>query len=104
MASTEHAIHQLLTRIHQAWDQKYVASLLLLDVSGAFDNVSHPRLLHNLRKRKIDLITVRWIASFLSNRVTTVVLPEFTAEECAVDTGIPQGVVNVILQVYPINL
>jgi ribonuclease HI/exonuclease III len=91
MASTEHAIHQLLTRIHQAWDQKYVASLLLLDVSGAFDNVSHPRLLHNLRKRKIDLTTVRWIASFLSNRVTTVVLPEFTAEECAVDTGIPQG-------------
>ena len=91
MASTEHAIHQLLTRIYQAWEQKQVASLLLLDVSGAFDNVSHPRLLHNLRKRKIDSRTVMWIASFLSNRATTLVLPEFTAEECAVDTGIPQG-------------
>ena len=54
MASTEHAIHSLLTRVHQAWDRKQVASLLLLDISGAFDNVSHPRLLHNLRKRRID--------------------------------------------------
>ncbi|RMZ90276.1 hypothetical protein DV736_g2490, partial [Chaetothyriales sp. CBS 134916] len=78
MASTEHAIHSLLTRIYQAWDRKQVASLLLLDVSGAFDNVSHPRLLHNLRKRRIDPTTVNWIASFLRDRTTTLVLPEFT--------------------------
>ena len=52
MRSTEHAVHILLEEIHKAWRNKQVASLLLLDVSGAFDNVSHPRLLHNLRKRK----------------------------------------------------
>ena len=91
MASTEHAIHLLLERIHNAWKQNQVASLLLLDVSGAFDNVSHPRLLHNLRKRRIDPTTVRWISSFLSNRTTTLVLPEFTAKAIEVHTGIPQG-------------
>lgn len=91
MASTEHAIHSLLTRIHQAWDRGQVASLLLLDVSGAYDNVSHPRLLHNLRKRKIDATTANWIASFLNDRTTTLILPEFTGQATKISAGIPQG-------------
>ncbi|KGQ06696.1 hypothetical protein BBAD15_g7994 [Beauveria bassiana D1-5] len=49
LASTEHAVHFLLQRIHQAWSEGKVASLLLLDVSGAYDKVSRERLLHNLR-------------------------------------------------------
>lgn len=52
LTSTDYAIHLLLQSIHKAWAKKKVASLLLLDVSGAFDNVSRPRLLHNLRKRR----------------------------------------------------
>jgi hypothetical protein len=91
MTSTEHAIHMLVEKIHNAWKHKEVTSLLLLDVSGAFDNVSHPRLLHNLRKRRIDPKTVQWISSFLSNRTTTLALPEFTAEPSEFHTGIPQG-------------
>jgi hypothetical protein len=66
-------------------------SELLLDVSGAFDNVSHPRLLHNLRKRKIDIKMVKWVGSFLSDRTTTLALPEYKAEPSEVHTGIPQG-------------
>ncbi|TAQ86962.1 hypothetical protein B7494_g4719 [Chlorociboria aeruginascens] len=48
-----------------------VASLLFLDVSGAFDNISNPRLIHNLRKRQVDLQTVMLIESFLKDRTTT---------------------------------
>lgn len=51
-----------------------------LDVSGAFDNVSHPRLIHNLKKRRIDPQVVKWVESFLKNRKTTVRLPEVTSE------------------------
>lgn len=91
MTSTEHAIHLLLEKIHKAWKHNEVASLLLLDASGAFDNVSHPRLLHNLQKRRIDPKMVQWIGSFLNNRTTTLVLPEFTAQASEVYTGIPQG-------------
>jgi hypothetical protein len=61
MTSTEHAIHMLLEKVNKAWKHKEIASLLLLDVSGAFDNASHPRLLHNLWKRRIDLKIVHWI-------------------------------------------
>ena len=57
-----------------------MASLLLLDVSGAFDNVSHARLLHNLRKRRIDERTVRWIASFLADRSTVISFDMFKLE------------------------
>ena len=68
-----------------------MASLLLLDVSGAFDNVSRPRLLHNLRKRRINTTLVRWIGSFLSDRSTTLKLQEYTAPSAPVETGVPQG-------------
>jgi hypothetical protein len=68
-----------------------VASLLLLDVSGAFDNVSHARLLHNLRKRRIDERIVRWIASFLANRTTVISFDAFESEVYQTTTSIPQG-------------
>ena len=61
LTSCEHAIHLVLEKVNTAWRNRKVASLLLLDVSGAFDNVSHIRLLHNLRKRGLPLEVVRWI-------------------------------------------
>ncbi|KAJ6114107.1 hypothetical protein N7512_007552 [Penicillium capsulatum] len=91
LTSTEHAMHLLLQRIHQAWSEGKVASLLLLDVSGVYDNVSPERLLHNLRKRRIDQRIIAWIESFLCDRTTTLKLQEFTAPSAPIQTGIPQG-------------
>ena len=40
--SYDHALHMLQERIYEAWrDDRRVASLLTLDGSGVFDNVSH---------------------------------------------------------------
>jgi len=59
MIFTEHTIHMLLEQIQGVWDSHTsVASLLMLDVSGAFDNVSHRRLLHNLKKRRIPTTVI----------------------------------------------
>lgn len=91
LASTEHAMHFLLQRIHQAWAEGQVASLLLLDVSGAYDNVSRERLLYNLRKRRICPKITAWVGSFLSDRSTTLKLQEYTAPSAPIQTGIPQG-------------
>jgi hypothetical protein len=91
LASTEHAIHFLLQRIHQAWSEGKVASLLLLDVSGAYDNVSRERLLHNLRKRRVSDKIIRWTDSFLRDRSTTLKIQEYTAPSAPIQTGIPQG-------------
>ena len=62
-----------------------------MDISGAFDHVSWPRLLHNLRKRRIPLVYIRWIESFLNNRTTTIKLFEGESQPFATTTGIPQG-------------
>lgn len=93
LRSTENAIHAVIQRIYDAWNRGrgQVASLLLLDVSGAFDNVSHKRLLHNLRKRRVDEKVVRWIASFLSNRSTRIVVDGYESDNYTVETGMPQG-------------
>ena len=57
--STEHAVHTLMGVIQGTWNSNTpVTSLLMLDVSGAFDNMSHQRLLHNLRKRRIPLALI----------------------------------------------
>ncbi|KAJ5303939.1 uncharacterized protein N7443_003599 [Penicillium atrosanguineum] len=70
--STDHAIHNMIDRIKMAWGKgKPVVSLLMLDVSGAYDNVSHDRLLHNLRKRRLGQIAP-WVKTFLSNQSTRI--------------------------------
>ena len=55
-------------------------------MSGAFDNVSHPRLIHNLRKRRVDLQTVMLIESFLKDGyiddVAILVSSRTTEENC----------------------
>ena len=82
----------LLERVHAAWRQGYpVASLLTLDVKGAFDNALHPRLLHNLRKRGIPESVICWLKSFLADRETVLTLLEGPMLEVQLRTGIPQG-------------
>ncbi|ODM23022.1 hypothetical protein SI65_00611 [Aspergillus cristatus] len=90
--SCEHAIHLLLERVLASWRTgALVATLLTLDVSGAFDNTAHKRLIHNLRKRRVPINAVNWIASFLHHRITDIVLMEGATGQFTTDTGIPQG-------------
>lgn len=89
--SSEHALHLLTEKVHKAWRNNRVASLLLLDVTGALDNVSHARLTHNLRKRHIHPTITGWIGSYLRDRTTEIRLQEGTTGPIPANTGIPQG-------------
>lgn len=53
--STEHVIHVFIEKILTARNKGNVTFALFLDMSEAFDNVSHKRLLYNLKKKRIDL-------------------------------------------------
>ena len=87
--STESALELLTEQVHTVWGQgnNKVATLLSMDVAGAFDTVSHRRLIHNLRKRKIPKWITDWTASFLKERRTTLTINRRVTEEF---TGIPQ--------------
>lgn len=91
--SSENAIHMVMETISAAWksSKDFVVSMLMLDVSGAFDNVNHQRLLHNLRKRRIPSQIIKWISSFIKNRSTTIRLTEGDSDKYDIQTGIPQG-------------
>ena len=92
--SAESALQLLTEQVHEVWNlpgPKQVATILSLDISGAFDHVSHERLAHNLRKRKIPLPMVRWVQSFVSDRTTTIKVVEGESQLYRVNTGIPQG-------------
>jgi Reverse transcriptase (RNA-dependent DNA polymerase) len=91
MRSTESALFLLREKIKAILGYRRVPSLLTLDVQKAFDNVSHRRLIHDLRKRKVPSRIIGWIYSFLSDRSTSVRLLDYESRIERVELGIPQG-------------
>jgi Reverse transcriptase (RNA-dependent DNA polymerase) len=92
--SAETALQLITEQVHEIWNLPgplLVATILSLDISGAFDHVSHERLAHNLRKRRIPLWIVSWVSSFVTDRTTTIKVAEGESELLNVNTGIPQG-------------
>jgi hypothetical protein len=65
--------------------------MLGLDIAGAFDNVSHERLLHVLWKKGIPKWMIQFIQDFLSKRHTRISFAGYTSERIQVNAGIPQG-------------
>ena len=91
--STETALELLTEQIHTVWGQgnDKIATLLSMDVAGAYDTVSHRRLIHNLRKRKIPKWITDWVDNFLNERSTTLAIHSRVTGIFEVRTGIPQG-------------
>ncbi|KAI9035972.1 reverse transcriptase [Aspergillus affinis] len=88
--SVDHLTQLLLDRIFESWGKDRKVSMMLLDVAGAFDNVSHIRLLHNLRMIGLGFFA-GWLKSFLSNRSIRLQLPGYLSNLILIPTGIPQG-------------
>jgi len=80
--STLSAIELLIGCIQIAWKTKKfkVVTLLSLDLAGAFDNVSHTRLLHILFKKNVPRWIIRYVENFLKDRRTKIVFPGHTSD------------------------
>ena len=70
--TTEDAMMVLSENIHSAWKRKEIYTAVFMDVAGAFNNVHHNRLLHNMKQRRIPHQLVRLVQSFLTERTTHV--------------------------------
>ncbi len=70
--SIESTLKLLTKQIHIVWDKNTnrIAILLSLDVIETFDTISHERLIHDLRKRRISKWIIDWVINFLQNRTT----------------------------------
>jgi hypothetical protein len=89
--TTTDAIHYLVHKIKSAWANNQVASVLFLDVEGAFPNAVTDKLIHNLRKRRIPEVYTRFIRTLLTNRRTKIKFDDFTSETINIFNGIGQG-------------
>ncbi len=90
--SAETALDLLTNQVRAVWDSgDYVASILALDITGAFDRVLRERLVHVLLAKGVPARLTAWIRTFMSERSTTIVLAEAESKEFQVPQGVPQG-------------
>ncbi|EGU79108.1 hypothetical protein FOXB_10396 [Fusarium oxysporum f. sp. conglutinans Fo5176] len=90
---TTKALQFLLNNVYAAWVRKdrRLATLMGLDITGAYDRVDRVKLMKILEQAGIPDWMLRFIWSFLTDRNTDMRLPGFTSSKFWVNIGIPQG-------------
>ena len=86
--TTTDAIHYLIHKVKSAWFNNQVASVLFLDVEGAFPNAVTDKLIHNLKKRRIPETYINFIRLLLTDRRTRIKFNDFTSETINIFNGI----------------
>ena len=89
--TTTNSLHLLVDSIKVAWRRKQVASVLFLDVEGAFPNVVKEQLLHNLHKKRMPDTYMAIINNMLTNRQNRLKFDDLESEWFQLDNGIVQG-------------
>ena len=80
---TAKALQCLLNMVRRGWNlrRKLQSTLLSFDFESAFPKVNHRRLLDTLKRFGMPNWMIRFVASFLSQRCTTLELPGHKIEE-----------------------
>ena len=89
--TTTDANYYLVQKINMAWADNKVASVLFLDVEGAFPNAVTQKLLQNLKKRRIPEIYINFVRLLLTNRRTRIKFDDFISDSIDITNGIGQG-------------
>jgi hypothetical protein len=85
-----------VSTIRTAWKARRgtVVLMLSLDLSGAFDKVSHKRLLWTMSNLGLPQWMIRFTANFLKGRRTRIAQSGTLSEWIPTESGTPQGVVS----------
>ena len=91
-------------RFAKAKDNGKHTGVVLIDMAKAFDKVVHQLLINDVRDCGVSKDALKWIISYLSDRVQLVVVsgePPSTYSDCT--CGVPQGSVlgPLLFTVYP---
>jgi hypothetical protein len=90
--STETALELLTRQIHTIWSSKrHVATLLSVDISGAFDTVNPIQLLDILRKKRLSHWLAQWVQAFITTQNTTLVIQGYETPSFSIDVEVSQG-------------
>ena len=85
---------QLLSCLHdwyKSLSDNKLTNVIYMDISKAFDSVSHLKLLKVLSSYGINTNILNWIQNFLSGRTQQVALGNELSSSLSVISGVPQG-------------
>jgi hypothetical protein len=90
--STETALVRIVNDILCSMDEKKCVALVMLDLSAAFDTVSHTILLRRLEEDfGVTGLALRWLESYFTGRAQAVNINGTLSASRPLTTGMPQG-------------
>jgi len=102
-------ILQLITeKIHIVWSdiRRRVVSLLSLNEKNAFNNVIHSRLLHDMKKRRVFRLLLKFVKNFLRNQRIMIIINDYMMMKRNVNVNISQdfSLSSILYLFYNANL
>ena len=100
--STLTSITKFLNDVYSNANEKLPTHAVFLDLRKAFDTVSHSHLIDKLSSLGLNIRTLNWFSSYLSNRYQCVKLGGIASDYAEVTYGVPQGSVlgPVLFSIY----
>ena len=89
--STVTCLAEVVDLLYKLWDDQKYAAIISLDLSKAFDSISHQLLLNKLANQGLSENAILWVKSYLSGRSQVTKFQHFTSTEENVTAGVPQG-------------
>ena len=99
--SAEDAMMNLSESVHKAWKNDKMYSAVFMDVAGAFNNIHHECLIHNMKAQRMPISIAKWIDSFLQNRSIQILFNEAKSNTITTPAEIPQrSLLSPLLYMY----
>ena len=90
--STETALLCIKIEVHLSLSRGEPTALVLLDLSAAFDTISHSTLLSCLRSWfGVGGSVLKWFASYLTDHYKSIKISSTLSDVCKLLFGVPQG-------------
>ncbi len=101
--STDTTLQLIIEKIHTVWSdmKRRVVSLLNLNEKNAFDNMMYSRLLHDMKKRKVSKLLLKFVKNFLKDWCITIIIDDYTTMKCSININISQdSLLSLILYLF----
>ena len=81
--------------------KRRVVSLLNLNEKSAFNNVTHSKLLHDMKKRKVSKLLFKFVKNFLKDQRIMITIDDYTMMKCSMNVDISQdSLLSLILYLF----
>lgn len=89
--STTMQLLRVTKSIADSFNDKYLTSMVLMDMESAFDKVNHRILIHKLVEKGIPAYAVKLILSYLTGRSFELIVGDSAPWGGKIEAGVPQG-------------